>query len=381
MGSNPTPAAKARRRSEYSRRVSTAPEPTLVEAPSLGHRVMRIAVWLGALAVAALICQLLGIDIRGWISNLWDALSDVAVGYLVAGLALQTVQTVLTAIAWVGILRAAYPEAGIKAMPILTCYAVSVALNGVLPANIGTFTMLFMFVAIIAGATFTGIFAGYLVQKIFFTIAGAFVYLYLFLSVPGSFDIQLGGLHDHWALAVVITVAVVGGLVLLARFLWRWVKKLWAQAKQGGAILARPREYLVKVALPSAGGYAAKLGVVAVFLAAYGIPVTFHTVMTVVGGNSIANVTSVTPGGVGVNQAINTATLSNVTDPATATAYSLGQQLITTAWNILLAIALVAFVFGWHGGRQLVTGSYADAKDKVGEMKDNRKAKKAGEAG
>jgi uncharacterized membrane protein YbhN (UPF0104 family) len=342
---------------------------------------MRIAVWLAALAVAGILCQLLGIDLRGWISNLWDALSDVAVGYLVAGLALQTVQTVLTAIAWVGILRAAYPEAGIKVMPILTCYAVSVALNGVLPANIGTFTMLFMFVAIIAGATFTGIFAGYLVQKIFFTIAGAFVYLYLFLSVPGSFDIQLGGLHDHWALAVVITVAVVGGLVLLARFLWRWVKKLWAQAKQGGAILARPREYLVKVALPSAGGYAAKLGVVAVFLAAYGIPVTFHTVMTVVGGNSIANVTSVTPGGVGVNQAINTATLSDVTDPATATAYSLGQQLITTAWNILVAIVLVALVFGWQGGRQLVTGSYADAKDKVGEMKDSRKTKKAEEAG
>jgi hypothetical protein len=29
------------------------------------------------------------------------------------------------------------------------------------------------------------VFAGWLVHKIFFTIAGAFVYLYLFLSVPG----------------------------------------------------------------------------------------------------------------------------------------------------------------------------------------------------
>jgi uncharacterized membrane protein YbhN (UPF0104 family) len=366
---------------DYPRRVSTEPEPALVEGPSLTHRLGRIAVWLGGLAVAAIVCQLLGIDLRDWISNLWDALSDVAVGYLVAGLALQTVQTVLTAVAWVSILRVAYPEAGIKVMPILTCYAVSVAMNGVLPANIGTFTMLFMFVAIIAGATFAGIFAGYLVQKIFFTVAGAIVYLYLFLSVPGSFDIQLGGLHDNWGLALIIGVGVVASLVIVGRILWGWVKNLWAQAKQGGAILATPKAYAVKVALPSLGGYLAKLGVIAVFLAAYGIPVTFHTVMTVVGGNSIANVTSVTPGGIGVNQAINTATLSEVTDPATATAYSLGQQLITTAWNILFAIALVAVVFGWQGGKQLISGSYADAKGKAGEMKQSRRAKKSKEAG
>ncbi len=357
--------------------MSTAPEPPLVEAPSLGQRIGRVAVWLIGLAVAAILCQLLGIDLRGWISDLWDAVSNVAVGYLVAGLALQTAQTVFTAIAWFSILRAAYPDAGIKLMPILTCYAVSVAMNGVLPANIGTFTMLFMFVAIIAGATFPGIFAGYLVQKIFFTIAGAVVYLYLFLSVPGSFDIQLGGLHDHWALALIIGFGVVASLLIVGRILWGWVKKLWAQAKQGGAILATPRAYFLKVALPSLGGYLAKLGVIAVFLAAYSIPVTFHTVMTVVGGNSIANVTSVTPGGVGVNQAINAATLSDVTDTATATAYSLGQQLITTAWNILLAIALVALVFGWQGGKQLVTGSYADAKVKAGEMRESRRTKKA----
>ncbi len=359
--------------------MSTAPEPALVEPSSTRRRATRVGLWLAGLAAAALVCQLLGIDLRGWIADLWDAISGVSVGYLVLGLVLQTAQTVLTALAWVAILRAAYPTDGVKVLPIVTCYAVAVALNGVLPANLGTLTMLFMFTAIVAGATFTGIFAGYLVHKIFFTVAGTAVYLYLFLSVPGSFDIQLGGLHDRWLLAVFITVGTVALLVLVARVFWRWVKKLWAQAKQGGAILASPRAYFVKVVLPSAGGYAAKLGVIAVFLAAYGIPVTFHTVMTVVGGNSIANVTSVTPGGVGVNQAINAASLREVTDTATATAYSLGQQLITTAWNMVFAIALVSFVFGWQGGKQLVSTSYGDAKLKAGEMKRSR-SREEGEA-
>ena len=76
----------------------------------------------------------------------------------------------------------------------------------------------------------------------------------------------------------------------------------------------------------------------AVFLAAYDIPVSFDTLMRLAGGNSIANVTSVTPGGAGVNQAFNVASLNGITNATTATAYSVAQQLVTTAWNILFAI-------------------------------------------
>jgi uncharacterized membrane protein YbhN (UPF0104 family) len=136
------------------------------------------------------------------------------------------------------------------------------------------------------------------------------------------------------------------------------------QAKQGGAILARPRQYLVRVALPSFGAWLAKLGVIAVFLSGYGIAVTFHSVMSVMGGNSIANTVSVTPGGVGVNQATNVAALNDVTDAATATAYSLGQQLAITAWNIAFAVAIVMWAFGWAGGKELVQRSYRDARER-----------------
>ena len=70
-------------------------------------------------------------------------------------------------------------------------------MNNFLPANIGTFVTLLMFVAIIPSCTFAGSIAAYLVQKIFFTIAGTFVYLYLFLSVPGSFDENLGNISEQ----------------------------------------------------------------------------------------------------------------------------------------------------------------------------------------
>jgi uncharacterized membrane protein YbhN (UPF0104 family) len=169
--------------------------------------------------------------------------------------------------------------------------------------------------------------------------------------------------------------------VILVRIFRRRLDGVVKKAAQGGAILTRPREYLVRVALPSLVAWLAKLGVIAVFLAGYAIPVTFHTVMGVAGGNSIANTVSVTPGGVGVNQAANVATLDSVTDSATATAYSLGQQLAITAWNIAFAIVIVIWAFGWKGGKLLVEQSYEDAKVKVSEQKAQRAAKRAGKPG
>jgi uncharacterized membrane protein YbhN (UPF0104 family) len=342
--------------------------------PSRPRRLGKVVAWLVGMVLVVAALELAGVDVRGWFSSLWDALTEIPLGYLAAGWSLQTVQTTLTALGWFFILRAGFPGRPVPYRQVLAAYATGVALNGFLPANIGTVVMLLLYVAIIPGANLAGVLGGMVVQKIFFTVAGAFVYLYLFASVPGSLELQLEALHDHPVLALSILAGAALVLTLLARIFWRRLQGLWEKAKLGGSILARRRDYLIRVALPSFGAWLAKLGVIAVFLAGYGIPVTFHTVMSVMGGNSIANTVSVTPGGVGVNQATNVAALSDVTDAATATAYSLGQQLAVTAWNIAFALVLVVWAFGWTGGRLLVEQSYADARTKVAEQKAQRAA-------
>ncbi len=344
--------------------------------PVKGFHPRRIVIWLAVLVVIGGLSYLLGWDIKGWFTQLWDTLTQISAKYLIPALVLQTFQTLFTAVAWLAIIRYAYPDSGVPGRQVIACYATSVALNTFLPANLGTLVMLIMFTAIIAAATFTAIFAAYLVEKIFFTVIGAVVYVYLFLSVGGSFDIKFGWVSAHpWA-TVLIAAGVALGVLILCRLAWQWLKKLWAQAKQGGKILSDWRAYLGRVFLPEFLGWCCKLGVIALFLAAYGIPVSFHTVMRIVGGNSIANVASVTPGGVGVNQAFNVASLRGVTDSTTATAYSVAQQLVTTAWNIVFAIVMVTWAFGWSGGKKLVGTSYAGAKEKAADEKAQHKAKR-----
>src|SRR5262245_416605 len=228
---------------------SPAENTAAVEAPTrrrLGGP-WKVAAWLIGVSVAIAILQLLGVDVTGWLSDLWDQITSVPPGYIVAAVIVQSGQTFFAGLSYYGILKAAYPREGeVLVTPIVTAYAVGVAMNGFLPANIGTFVTLIMFVAIIPSATIGGSIAAYLVQKIFFTIAGTFVYLYLFLSVPGTFDINLGNISQY---PVATTVIVIGGgflIVVLARMFWRQVKKLWAQAKQGGVILSQPKRYLTR---------------------------------------------------------------------------------------------------------------------------------------
>ena len=349
----------------------------LARDQALLARLARIAIWVGGLALLILVLDLLGIPVSDWIRDLFKKIREVPAWAAVAGVLLQTVQTTLAAAAWVAILRAAYPRVKITFRLVLAAYATSVAMNNFLPANIGTWVMLIMFTTVIAGATFTAMLSGIAVQKIPFSVFNIAVYLYLFLSVAGSFSIKLSWLADHW----VIAVAIAGGLVVLAVLATRVFRRQWAKLREqllvGGAILGSPRKALVRVALPELGSYLARLGVIAVFLGAYSIPVTFHNVASVTASNSISNSVSLTPGGVGVTQAMNSAALKNETSAQDATAYSASQQLVTSAWNVVFAVILVSWVFGWSGGRDLVEASYREAKVKSQELKEKRRARRS----
>ena len=359
---------------DASAALAPPPPPSAHSATRFHPRRLLIGVLI--LVVIGAAATLFGWDISGWFKNLWNTISSISVGYLIAAVVLITLETTATAYAWFSILRWAYPDAGVDWWQILACYAAAVGLNCVVPANLGTLTMLLMFDTIIIGATFAGVLGSLAVQKIFYTFIGTFVYVYLFATVSGAFDLQFGFISEH---PVAFVIMLAGGamlLVLVLGMLRARVEKWWAQAKTGGAIVVHPRALFARVILPEAISWLAMLAIIAVFLSAYHIPVDFHTVMRVVAGNSIANMTAVTPGGAGVVQGFNVISLKGVTSTANANAYSIAQQLVVTAWSLVMAIVLMAKAFGWSGGKALVAQSYSEAREKSAEHSDRRREKR-----
>ena len=217
-----------------------AAPPSLGVRPPRRQRIRRIILWLVGVILFWALLQLLGVDVKGWLEQFWDSLQAIPAGYTFLALVLETGQTFGAGFAYYGILKAAYKDE-VALLPVLAAYSAGVAMNGFLPANIGTFVTLIMFVAIIPSCTIGGAIAAYLVQKIFYTLAGTFVYLYMFLSIPGAFDISFGRETAHPGVTLGIVVGGIVLLVILGRIFWRQVKKLWAQAKEGGVILSTPR--------------------------------------------------------------------------------------------------------------------------------------------
>jgi hypothetical protein len=119
---------------------------------------MRWLVMVLVIAVIAAAADILGWNIKGWFEQLWDTITSISARDLLAAVSLKTVQTAAAAFAYYSILRYAYPGR-VRWLQIFAAYAISVGLNSILPANLGTLVMLIMLTLIIPGATFAGLLA------------------------------------------------------------------------------------------------------------------------------------------------------------------------------------------------------------------------------
>ena len=353
-------------------------EALTIEPATLRQRIIRILLWLAVLGIAVLALNLVGVHPLRWLASVISSMGDIEPRYLIAGIALQTANVVLVGLAYVAVWRAAYPGAtAIRPMQVATCFAVSIALNSVLPMSIGTWVMLFMFLAIIPGATAAGMASGFGVSKIFFFVAGMLTYAYLFITISGALNEAIGGITNHLpALGAILVAVVVLIVVLLKAFRQKAVDAV-KNLKQGAAILRTPRRLVLAVLLPQFAGYCCQIGVTAAFMKGYGIPVSLGNILLNNAANSLATLTAVTPGGVGATQGLTTLALYGTASAQEIAAYSLSQQLVLTLWNCVLAAVLVLIFFGWSGGREIVSNSLVHART---EMKDKRvegKARKA----
>ena len=132
------------------------------------------------------------------------------------------------------------------------------------------------------------------------------------------------------------------------------IKGLKEQFVEGGAILKTPGRYLTLVFLPALLSYVCRWVYTGIFMAAFDIPVTLYTVFLVIASNAIAGALGLTPGGLGTTQAADAVVLRNYTSTANATAYSLAQDAILTAWNLIFGLIVMSWAFGWSETKQLV---------------------------
>jgi uncharacterized membrane protein YbhN (UPF0104 family) len=288
-----------------------------------------------------------------WFGTVWDRISGIELRYIVLGCVLQGAQTVLNGICWRNILRASYPESDVPMRPIVAAYAAGIGLNEVLPAQAGTVAYLGLFRRVIPGSRMVTITAGAIAQNLFFTVLGAGVFAYLLISRPAGRDRIVSRFSGHLMFWFVIAAIVAGVIALVVRRYWNQVRRFWAHASAGAAILGEPMRYLREVAALQAVSYALRLGVNATFMYAAGIPVTVETVLLIAAAHSISGTLAVTPGGFGTQQALDSIVLHSVAPAAVVTACSLAQETIVMTFNVIFGLALLVAFLGISESRNV----------------------------
>ena len=266
-------------------------------------------------------------------------LAHMHVGWLLLGLALQASSLGLRGFAWRNIVRGAYPDRRVPVVGIGAAYVAGVAANCVLPAKAGELVK-------IGGARLqversdSATLAGSLgVLSLLDLCIGAAITLTVLLTgaVPGL-DPARALSAPAWAVPVALAVlaaALVASRVPRAR---RLASRLRGALVAATAVLRRPREYALRVALPQAAAWACRLGVAASLLAAFGLRPTPGSAAVVVVAGGLAGLMPGSPGGLGAQQLLLVYALGATAAAGSIVTFSVGMQLALTLLQVVLGV-------------------------------------------
>ena len=272
------------------------------------------------------------------------------------------------AYAWRNVLQAAYPEKRIPFTRLAAAYLTGAGINAILPARAGDVTKVFLVKQQIEGSSYPAVTSSFLVQTIFDTTAGILVFIYALtqgllprppeLPRLPAFEIAFWADHPD---VLLLTITLLGvGFVVAFAILARRVEMFWQRIKQGVVILTTPRRYLTKVASWQGVGWLFRFGSFWLFLEAFGIGGSVANVMLVMSVQAISTIVPLTPGGAGAQQALLVATLEGPSRAAVLS-YSVGTQIATAVWAVIMGFASILLVFRTRDWRGLMRSAEAEA--------------------
>jgi uncharacterized membrane protein YbhN (UPF0104 family) len=264
--------------------------------------------------------------------------------FLALALVLQLVALALRALAWRGVLAAAYPEKRIPVVGVGCAYAAGVAVNAFVPARGGEAAKVALVRSQLPGTSVATIASSLSVVLVLDTILGAALMTTLWslgrapaLPSPpsvGTLPLVAG---------IVALVAVAAGLLAVVRFS-ETARRFLAAAARGFAVLRSPWTYASTVLPFQLSAWACRIAVMYLVLHAFRFEAGLETAVVLVVFTGVSTAVPV-PGGAGTQQVLAAYALQGVVSTAGAVSFSLGMQAGVTAVNAAVGLAATMLLF------------------------------------
>lgn len=285
----------------------------------------------------------LAAGIGGQVAAAVERVQELDGRLLALALALQLGTLGFRALAWRGILKAAYPRERIPVFSLGCAYAAGVALNAFLPARGGEGAKVALARAQIPGSSVTTIAASLSVVLALDAIIGASLIAAFWATGLAP---SLPAVPSIGIVPLVAGAAAVGAVVaaLTARRFAAALRRLLSSAARGVAILRSPRIYASTVLPYQLAAWGCRIGVVFLVLHAFHIDAGLETAALVVVLNGAATAVPV-PGGAGSQQVLATYALQGAVTTAGAISFSVGMQVGVTVVNTAVGLTAAMLLF------------------------------------
>jgi uncharacterized membrane protein YbhN (UPF0104 family) len=286
---------------------------------------------------------------------LLDRAASVDPAFAALGVVLYVLAQAVRTRGWHTILRTAYPDAdALRPRHTAAAYLAGAGLNGVVPARGGDVVKLWLLHRRIPGARYPTLAATFVPETLFETLFGFGLVVWAlangFLPVPMSSGemphVDVTFVIEHPILSTIGAAGLATGAVLLFKFLHRRIVDLTSRLRQGLAILGQPRRFVTGVASWQALGRLIRLGSMAAFMAAFGLPVTLATVVLVMAAQGGGRIIPLAPASAGLRLAMLSygfvETTGQAVDIAQITTFTFGVGALAMVAGLLVGLVALA---------------------------------------
>ena len=280
-------------------------------------------------------------------------LAEVKWSALGIALACHVLKLLFRSRAWQNIVRASYPDCGLKFRSAFGAYIAGVGVNSIAPARGGDLVKLYLVKHRVPEATYPTLAATLAVETMFdFVVAGALMIWALSIGVLPTHEVYSRIPTVDWkfflrheeATGIGLAVLLVAAVIF---FFWArgHVENFWERVRLGFAILDDRRAFALGVLLPQAISWALRIATLFFFLKAFGVHASIHNALLAQVVESLATLFPATPGGAGTKQGLIVFLFrGSAISSSLLLAFSVGMNIAITVVNVLLGIAAIGLM-------------------------------------
>ncbi len=261
--------------------------------------------------------------------------------------------------AWRSVLAAAYPDTLVRWRSVFGAYAAGAGVNAVVPVRGGDALNLYLVRRRIAGSSYPTLASSLLVPTIVdLTLSSVLLAWALAAHVlPGVRlvrklpAIDWSWLFRHPRLALVGLIVTVVASSIAGVLAAGKIAAFRQRVAQGLAIVRTPSRYLRGVVTWQLADWGLRIVTIYCFLLAFHIPATLDNALRVQVTQSLATILPLTPSGIGTKQALLVYVMRGQATRTALLSYSVGMELVLTAWNAVLgatALAVMLRTLRWR---------------------------------